>query len=191
MSLDRKTLVLRIDAVLQPLGFSRQGMTWRRNTASVIEIVAVQISKALDAFTVNLGVLDPAVYTACWGEPPSGRGDEAACTVRARLGMLAPGKDQWWDTTDHAALHAVEATLCEFGLPFLSAHQSSVELEQALETSRDVRQPYPPPVIYWAILTARNGNRDAACSILMNLHERTTDAWQPRIEAVRARLGCV
>ena len=188
--LDRKTIAESIDGVLGPIGFARHGLTWTRRAAAVTDVVTVQISKAGQRFTLNLGVLDPDALALCWGEQPSRLADEALCTVRARLGQLMSGKDVWWDGSDLTTLSTIASALRDVGLPFLERHHSTTQLEATLQALLESEQSYPPPIIYLAALKARRGDGLAACQLLQILRDRSTGAWAPRIESALQRLGC-
>ena len=82
--MNQKTVIAKLDALLIPLGFARQKFTWNRRSASVVDVVDVQLSKAGDAVTVNAGVLDPEVHVALWGSKPPETVEQPTCTVCAR-----------------------------------------------------------------------------------------------------------
>jgi hypothetical protein len=190
VGLNQNALAARVDAILRPLGFSRQNLAWNRRADGIVEVVSIQISKVGEIFTLNLGVLDPEAYTLCWGKPPSEFVDEADCTARVRLGFLLKGKDTWWGDSDEQTLTGVASALLEEGLPFLEAHRSSAAIKEYLESSGALRGRYPPPVIYWAALSSRHGEHAAACATLADLHDRTSGPWRANIEGSQARLGC-
>ena len=93
-----KTVVMRLDELLTPLGFEWQKRTWNRRSGSLIDVIDVQVSKAGDAMTVNAGVMDPVVRLKCWGTDPPGFVEEPQCTVRVRVGQLIGTKDVWWSS---------------------------------------------------------------------------------------------
>jgi hypothetical protein len=76
-----------LDEDLGPLGFERLDRTWNRQSTRFVDVVDLQISKAADSVTLNVGVLDPD-YEACWGTEASKIVDEPSCTVRTRIGHL-------------------------------------------------------------------------------------------------------
>ena len=188
--MDRKAITVRLDRVLRPLGFARRGTTWNRKAGSVVDVVAVQISKTGESFTLNLGVLDPDAYMVCWGEPPGERVDETRCTVRIRLTEPSTRTELWWHGSDDRTLEAVEIALVGQGLAFLDAHRSVAAMEHFLGSASETRQPYPPPVVYRAALKARSGDRKGACALLHDLQRQTSDAWRAKVEAALTRLAC-
>jgi hypothetical protein len=188
--MDRRAVTSHLDRMLRPLGFVRRGLTWNRRVGAIVDVVGLQVSKAGDAFTLNLGVLEPQVYETFWGEPAGGQVDETKCTVRTRLGYLAAARDVWWRAEDPGALGEVEAALVRYGLPFLEAHRSDAAMEGFLGASHEARWAYPPPVAYRALLMARAGDPAGGCALLRELCGCTSGAWRQKIEKLLARLNC-
>jgi hypothetical protein len=185
-----KPVITRIDELLKPLGFARQKAIWNRNVGSFIDVIDVQTSKAGDAITINAGVLRPDVHTKCWGTEPPAFIEEPSCTVRARVGQLIDGKDVWWRLSDRKTLDDVAAKITAYVLPFLDRMHSLDAMEQFLANAQVMKQKYPPPIIYLAILKCERGDRTGACALLADLHKRTVGAWQARISQVTERLAC-
>lgn len=183
-------LLSAIDSVLKPLGFKRNKWTWNRETAGIVDVVTLQRSKYDDEVTVTLGVLNSAVFRDCWGEDPQLPADETACTVRTRLGEWIEGRERWWNLAEEDTPSNIAGRLAQEGVPFLDRMHSLAEMEQYLVDTKVLERSYPLPIIYLAILKARRGQPDAACSILMTLGLRVPGAWKRRVSEASMRLGC-
>ena len=68
--MNKKHLILALDALLKPIGFTRRKSAWNRRIEDVIEVIEAQVSKSGDMVTLNAGVLDPTVHKAIWCEEP-------------------------------------------------------------------------------------------------------------------------
>jgi hypothetical protein len=177
----------RLDDFLLP--WDSSGRTQRGTVAgSLIDVIDVQVSKAGDRLTVNVGVLDPSIYRQCWASDVPSFAEEPQCTVRARLGQLMQDKGAWWpieraDVLDAVAVHASA---------FWERMHTPGTMEDFLAASSTVkaRYPYPPPVIYLALLINKRGDRASACALLEDLRQKTLGAWRTRVREVAERLGC-
>lgn len=188
--MNARDVTAQLDGVLKPLGFDRQKTTWNRKSGSFVDAVDVQVSKSGDTITVNAGVLHPDVYAKCWGGDLPRSIEEPSCTVRARIGQLIDGKDLWWQLdSDHVAGEIAEKVSTHV-LPFLEQMHSADAMERFLTNAQVVKQKYPPPIIYLAILKHEQGDAAAACSLLDDLKERTVGAWQGRISQIAEKLSC-
>lgn len=188
--MNAKDVTVRLDGLLKPLGFERQKTTWNLKSGSFVDVVDVQISKTRDMITVNAGVLHPDVHAKCWGGDLPKFIEEPSCTVRARVGQLIDGKDLWWQLGADDVAGEIADTVSTHVLPFLGQMHSADAMERFLTNSQVVKQKYPPPIIYLAILKHEQGHSGAACSLLGDLKKKTVGAWQRRISQIAERLSC-
>jgi hypothetical protein len=184
-------VVKRVDELLTPVGFARQTLTWNRKSGSFIDVVDIQVSKALDAVTVNVGVLDPQIYKCCWGADPPALVDEAHGTVRARIGQLVDQTDIWWPIEDPQTPQTVAEAVAEHVLQFIERMHCRRSMADFLLASNVLRQKYPPPIIYLAILKHDAGDKAGACSLLTDLQEDVRGAWRARVSELMMTLGCL
>lgn len=182
--------IQRLDGLLTPLGFNRRKQIWNRTSGPYVDVIDVQVSKAGDAMTVNAGVMHPLAYRTFWGKAPPGFVDEPSCTVRSRIGQLVEGKDIWWSASDDQVIEEIAAAVAEHVLGFLERMHSPAAMESFLEAAEVRKRKYPPPIIYFAILRDELGDQVGACTVLAELHQATSGAWQARINEVSERLGC-
>jgi hypothetical protein len=184
-----KPVIQRLDALLKPLGFTREKDTWNRRENEYVDVVDVQISKAGDSITVNAGVLDTRVHDLLWNQSTPFL-NEPACTIGLRIGELMGGKDRWWDLGEEAASEAVVASVESHVLPFLTSMHSREAMEQWLHDAGVTGRRHPPPILALAILMHLSGKSAEACALLSDLRDRTSAAWRERTSEVAARLGC-
>lgn len=185
-----KPVIARMDELLKPFGFARHKTTWNRKSDSFVDVIDIQTSKAGDTITINAGVFHPGVHRKCWATEPTAVVEEPSCTVRARVGQLLDGKDLWWLLNDARILDDVVEKLNAHVLPFLERMHSLEAMEQFLTSAQVMKQKYPPPIIYLAILKSEQGDRTGACALLTELGEKSVGAWRTRIGEVAGRLGC-
>jgi hypothetical protein len=128
-------------ALLKNLGFRRRGRTYNRTVADgVVHAVNFQMGQFpigdyviaglresyYGRFTVNLGVMLPAVLKLESGQDPPAFVPEHYCEIRERLGTLVYGDDVWWDL-DHqiaATARSMVELMDRAGLPFLDQYES-------------------------------------------------------------------
>ncbi|MGI8907012.1 MAG: DUF4304 domain-containing protein [Candidatus Sumerlaeaceae bacterium] len=185
-----KSIVAHLDGLLKPIGFSRHGTAWNRSTGPFIDVVDVQTSKSREAITVNAGVLHRDVYAKCWEQVLPQFIEEPSCTVRARIGQLIDGKDLWWDLTSTDVADDIADKVASRVIPFLEQMHAVNAMEQFLTDAQVVKQKYPPPIIYLAILKHEQGDSSAACALLNDLQKRTVGAWITRIRRIAEMFAC-
>jgi hypothetical protein len=185
-----KPVIARVNELLKPLGFARHKTIWNRKSDSFVDVIDVQASKAGDMMTVNAGVLHPDVHRKCWATDLPTIIQEPECIVRARVGELLGGKDLWWRLDDTRILDDVIEKLNAQVLPFLERMHSFEAMEQFLTSAQVIKQKYPLPIIYLAILKSEQGDKTGACALLAELGQKPVGAWQTRIGEVAVRLGC-
>lgn len=183
-------VVERLHELLAPRGFERQKRTWNRKSHTFVDVIDVQVSKAGDAVTVNTGVLDPDVYKGCWGTDPPAFVDEPSSTVRARVGQLMGDRDVWWPISEAETPESVVEAVAANALTFVERMHSREAMVEFLMASGVLRQKYPPPIIYLAILRNDLGDNLGACSVLDELRKTARGAWRARVIEVSVRLGC-
>lgn len=144
-----------LTVLLKNLGFRRKGRTYNRPVGdNLVHVVNLQMGEFpigdyvipgiresfYGRFTVNLGVLLPAVLQFEHSRDPPAFAQDYNCEIRGRLGTLAFGEDTWWDL-DHrvpeAALSVVEL-MDRFGLPFLDEFESYSSVLAHLERSGSI-----------------------------------------------------
>lgn len=185
-----KAITSTLHDILGPLGFVRHKYTWNNRRASQVEIVELQASKARDCVTINAGVIDTQVYVACWGDEPPAVADSASCTVAVRIGELMDNRDVWWNAADEGLGRSISDAVRTHVLPFLHLMHSRTNMEEWLLKREVVRRRYPPPIISLAILQSQRGEREAACTMLRDLADRTSDAWRAGVAEVLGNIGC-
>ena len=174
--------------------FTRRNHTWNRTVNNgFVDVINLQLEFE-DQIFINVGVCDPLTYELCWAKSPrSSHGfvDEARCIVRTRTGDPILGGPYFLPSDDirdpdsvREAMRIVEDAV----LPFLGRLHSPAALEKQLESTGAAKSRYPLPAIYLAILRHRNGNYDAAKSLLTELHGRLSGPWKRRVAEVDARL---
>ena len=182
--MSKKAHIAHLDQVLIPLGFIRYKTTWNRKAGSLVDVIDIQVSKALDTFTINAGVLDVDIHSECWGGEEPSIVEEPLCTVRARIGELVDGKDKWWKVADDMAAEDIALHVDKFVLPFFEKMHSREGMVEHLTNAKVIMRNYPPPVIYLALLKRRLGNVHEACALLSELRNNTTGTWHPRITEI-------
>jgi hypothetical protein len=185
-----KTLIAEIDRLLRPLGFIKKKAVWNRKVGSLTDVIDIQDSKGRDSLTINAGVFRRDFFKFCWDIPIPTFVREPMCTVRSRIGNLFGSKDVWWDQNDPNMIPDILEKLSTYVLPFLEQMHSSKAMEEFLDKTNVIKQRYPPPIIYLALLKNENGNRVGACNILSQLFEKTNTTWKPTVAQVRESLAC-
>jgi len=155
-----------------------------------MDVVDLQISKAGDAFTLDVGVAHRIAYERCWGTQLPDFVQIRECIVRSRLGDLIDGHDHWWPLDESTAGGDAAAAVSRYALPFLQSLDSIAAIERTLSASREVRNLRAPETIYLAILLHLDGDADAGCSLLEKFRSKTRGDWKPRSEELMGTLGC-
>jgi hypothetical protein len=176
-----------IDDLLEPCGFARGKMTWRRIAGSMIDVIELQISKTQDTATINAGVLDTEIYTLVWNKPAQPPYRQPDCTVAVRIGGLLEGLDKWWELESNQTSAEIVSAIRDTVLPFLDRMHSRPAMEQWLIEARVMKKRYPLPILHLALLKHLVGKTEEACGILQDLG---AGAWGQRAMEVAARIGC-
>jgi Domain of unknown function (DUF4304) len=188
--MSKRVVIARLDSLLKPLGFGRQKMTWNRRIDSVVDVVDVQVSKAGDAITVNVGVLDTEAHSTLWGSEPPAFVQQPVCTVCARIGKLIDDKDKWWQLSDSAIGDDMAEKIEVYVSPFLEQMHTREAMEQWLMDAQVVKKTYPPPIINLAILKSFLGKVAQGCALLAELQKKPIGDWGARVTEVAGRLRC-
>ena len=186
----KRLISTKIDTLIVKYQFKGNGMLWNRGYAAFVDVVDLQFNKSKDMFTVNVGVADKFVISACWGLSGLGMVDEPSCTIRARLGELLYGRDVWWSVLDSGGVEEVLRGIEDIAIPFLELNHHIDNMIQFLENDPASRR-YPPGVIYLALLYFRKGEIDRCREIFRSME--TTGAWAKKtsdiLDALNSELG--
>jgi hypothetical protein len=186
-----KATIATLNQLLQPLGFVRRKATWNRESVSLVDVIDIQVSKAGDAITANVGILDRSVYEIFWGGSSPAFVEEPHCTVRARIGALVAGKDLWWQLNDSRCTADLVESISTHVLPFLEMMHTTEAMESYLTEILVKKRKYPPDTVNLAILKFRRGDKVGACAILTELRKSTIGAWRARVGEISEKLDCV
>jgi Domain of unknown function (DUF4304) len=145
-------------AFLKPLGFKKSGRAYNRAVEDgLVQVVGFQMGEYpigqyvipgmresfYGRFTVNLGVMLPAVRDMEYASFSQRFVPEYHCEIRSRLGSLGnAGEDVWWDLDYHVARTgtAVVDTMREIGIPFLDRFRNYENVLAALEKDGELPQ---------------------------------------------------
>ena len=185
------SILNRLDQTFSKLGFKRRNATWNRENGRFVDVLDVQVSKALSAVTMNVGVMERDVYARCWARDAEPFVEEPFCTVRARIGELIDGKDKWWDTQDTNCAEEIALFAKAHALPFLERMHSLQEMANWLVATGAPSPTNPLPAIYLAVIRHTLGEQKEACSVLVGMETKVRGAWRVRVKEVSERLGCV
>jgi hypothetical protein len=185
-----EAIIVRLDRLLEPFGFTRQIRAWNRKVASFIDVIDVQISKPVDRVTINAGVLDFDVHAILWGGRPLEFVEQPICTVGVRAGELVDGKDKWWQIDTPGVADELAESIAASVLPFFERMHTREAMRQWLIASDVVEKRYPPPIINLAILESFLGNTARSCAILAEFQTASAGAWRSRAAEVAKRLHC-
>jgi hypothetical protein len=185
-----QAVVAEVHALLKPLGFSRSRAAWNRARGSLTQAIDIQLSKSLDAVTVNLGVMDEEIYARFWGPRATGFVGEVRCIARSRIGSLIDSHDRWWPVEGESTAAEICRALSDYGLPFLDRMRSRADIERYLDEGNDGERGLPLENIYLALLKADRGDLAGACETLTALNQRPIGGWHDHVMRVAAELGC-
>jgi len=121
-----KTILEQLDALLEPEGFKKKGLTFFQDHGDVVHLIGMQ--KSLGStdreikVTTNLGVWIRALAPIRAGKPDPPRLSDAHW--RQRIGTLLPERtDKWWSADSPANAKTVSISIVEalskYGLPAL------------------------------------------------------------------------
>ena len=184
----KKKLISKLDTFLKPIGFVRQGNSWNLCLETIIEVIDIQISGTGEAYTLNAGVLDKAVYEVVWGEPALDFVEQPQCTVYVRAGELIDGHDKWWilENFEQDSLE-IQHVIKEI-TGFLKCVSAREKMVHWLLGQNVLKKNYPLPIVNLAILQALTGQMTSALFILSEQQAKLSGPWKDRISEVLKRL---
>lgn len=188
--MNTKTVIAQLNQLIAPLGFVRRKTTWNRESGSLVDVIDIQVSKAGDAVTANVGVLDRGIHEIFWGDRSPDFVEEPHCTVRARIGALVEGKDIWWQLDDSRCAADLAAKISSHGLPFLERAHTAEAIERHLTDARVTKRKYPPDIVNLAILRFGQGDKIGARALLIELQKSNIGSWRARVGEIIERLEC-
>lgn len=186
MTVDR--VLTALDVILKPAGFRRTRRLWNRAAGDFVDVVDLQIGKALDTFTVNAGVAIPSMIHTVWGRRAMSHYSDPDCVVRTRIARLAFGRDKFWEVADPEAPAEVAAIVREHAIAYLERMHSLRAVEEALVGDGAEHDAYPPPRLYLAMVRHLTGRTSDGCRTLAAGPIPT--AWLDHVARVRRELGC-
>ena len=114
-----KKLQTILASVMKPLGFKKEGATWRKRNANSISVINLQGSQWGPSFYMNLGIY---FLTVGDNEKPP----EYHCHLRTRLTELVPDRQRLDDVLDlekpialTIRFEELVAAVVNYGLPWL------------------------------------------------------------------------
>ncbi len=189
-----------IGPLLQSTGFHKYKSTWNRILPELTHVVDLQRHSTSTAecasVTLNVGVWNRQVWTICSGKSPPEFVNEWECFPRFRIGEIVGAfsnrsKDLWWTlvsgsdmTTTYTAIREAITTNV---LPFFDDLRSLADVKQFCDTTRF--RMLPAERMCLAILSFIEGDKSQCESILKSFDEQGLEAWRPRANEVRERLG--
>jgi hypothetical protein len=168
-------------AFLKPLGFKKSGRTYNKAAEDgLVHVVGFQMGEYpigqyvipgirdsfYGRFTVNLGIMLPAVRDMEYESTAKAFVPEYHCEIRSRLGSLAhAGEDVWWDLDYRVAETGAEIVnaMRQNGIPFLYRFPDYRSILQTLE--RDSELPSRNPgrsALVGALVCHKMGEPDEA-----------------------------
>jgi len=118
-----------LEQPLQKSGFQRHRTQFARQFGESLQVVNIQSSKwntkVSGKFTLNIGVHFSKIASLLYGKDPMpANPKESRCIIRARVGMLMPGRrDHWWTVTPETNVEQtsedVAAACADHVLPWL------------------------------------------------------------------------
>jgi hypothetical protein len=201
-----KTAGQRLEAVLRrfltPLlkqrGFRKRGKRYHADLPELLWLVDATCSvTTAPEFTVDVGVLIPAVFEVYFGRAAPRNPGSADCTVSARIGLLSAERlDKWWtlscDADEKVAGEDLRAVMEAVGLPFLDQFTSRVSVAKFLtEPGHDLVDPRAPTIrlTFAAIIYGLAGDAAASAACLLEAeHAADPSIYPGHIDAVRQRI---
>jgi len=179
----KKKLLLEINDLLEKYQFRKLDATWNRESGDFIDVIDLQVAKSGDTFTINVGAAEKSVLIKCWGPDSLEFVAESACTIRARLGELACGRDVWWSLREESSIEEVLYGIDNSAIPFLRLSHSIDRMVEALESNPSARS-YPPEAIYLALLYHRRGEGDRGLNMLRTLRTKFSGGWREKVSEI-------
>ncbi|HKN75209.1 MAG TPA: DUF4304 domain-containing protein [Candidatus Acidoferrum sp.] len=123
-----------LEQPLRKSGFQRHSTHFARQFGESLQVINIQSSKwntkGSGKFTLNVGAHFSKIASLLYGKDPMpANPKESHCIIRARVGMLMPGRqDHWWTVTPETNVEQtagdVAAACAEHVLPWLNQFAS-------------------------------------------------------------------
>ncbi len=188
-----------IAPLLKRYGFKKKEMTWNKTVDGFIQVIDFQVSSYSDekeeTFTINLGVLCPEIWNACWQKEPPKFVKEDDCFPRLRVGQLLGGfsgdsKDQWWvcstDVNEDVLGEELSVLIESKCLPFIGGMLSKKNIND-LYSSSSINL-LPVDKVYLAIVKKLVGDKESSAGLLSEVG-KISKAWSNRVEIVQSQLS--
>lgn len=186
-----KAINQRIHSLLKPLGFKRKGTSnlWNRRNVGFIDIIDIQVSQFSSTYTINIGVVDIAVFQIFKSTDISEFIYQPEATIGDRIGNLIDHYDMWWAINDPDSADETIEKIQDFVLPFFERHQTHASIKEWLIGNDAEKNSYPPLAMNLAILEKMLGNDLRSKEILSEKREKTSsEPWRLAIEQLADRL---
>ena len=171
-----------LTALLKNLGFKRRGRTYNRVVLDgLIHVVNFQMGQFpigdyvipgiresfYGRFTINLGVMLPAVLKLESDRDPPAFVQEYDCEIRERLGSLVYREDVWWDL-DHRIAETTTSILQMMdrsGIPFLDQYENYASVLAQVERAGNLPSSNPGrSALAAALICVSTGERQRAAA---------------------------
>ena len=188
-----------IAPLLKRYGFKKKKMTWNKTIDGFIQVIDFQVSSYSDekeeTFTINLGILCPEIWNACWQKEPPRFVKEDDCFPRLRISQLLGSfsgdtRDQWWECSPNInedilgeELSALIENKC---FPFIDAMLSKKNINDFYSSSSISLLPIDK--VYLAIVKSLVGDKESSSRLLSEVGE-ISKAWSSRVEIVQNQLS--
>lgn len=179
-----------LDRELRPLAFGRRKLTWNRQIGSFVDVLELQEGRLDGTVTINLGVVHAGIYELLWGRPIPALVAEHQCIVGTRIGELVDKKDRWWPVGDSNSVDEISSVVRTNAHLFFDRLHARAAMRQWLLDAGVLKQRYPKPIIYLAILENSLGRSDRSCEILESLRNASIGNWSSKVMEVAKRLDC-
>jgi len=179
-----------VTALLKNVGFKRRGRAYNRAVRDgLVHAVSFQMGQFpigeyvipgiresfYGRFTVNLGVMLPAVLKLETERDPPSFVPEYHCQIRQRLGTLVYNEDVWWDL-DHQAdrtAHVILELLDQHGIPFLDQFEDHSSVVTYLERLAAFLPTTKAAQLLWErLFVFRSEIETASCVFLRNVRSK-------------------
>ena len=186
---------------LREHGFKKRNFIFSKSVGEVDWMVSFQSSvigssHRLD-FTVNCGAYIHGIAGAYYAIDEPVRPSIEHCACYSRIGSLMPArKDIWWSVTDDCTFDSrasiareIIVSLAGFGLPHLSGLKTGLDVVEALVSSTNSDQLFPPSraqkLAYAGLICRKIGNLARAKQFF---HEAVVEARGTTLEPIIERL---
>jgi hypothetical protein len=184
----RKSYTAELDAILKPMGFTRQGRDWSRRIGTISEHVGLQVS-SIAGTTANLWSYDGATNDLLKAAIPW-KPDVTMVLGAWRIGTLMSGYDRWWKNDPNGPTELAEAIRLH-APPFFEARRSLEDQARLFgRAAPRWTSGNTPSRTYLALTLFRMGELEEACAALRNPPKTIPASWLAQAESIRRWLGC-